>query len=88
MDSNWNIKVADFGLAKFTTNTQSIKSTVGTYNYMAPEVMNGHPYSTKADVYRSVSVARDLARGRQAVDRNEPWVRSMAMWPRTHRFYS
>ncbi|KNC52758.1 TKL protein kinase [Thecamonas trahens ATCC 50062] len=52
VDANWNIKVADFGLARFHSATAAtIKSTVGTYNYMAPEVMNGDRTTAKADVY-------------------------------------
>ncbi|XP_019614926.1 PREDICTED: uncharacterized protein LOC109462774 [Branchiostoma belcheri] len=45
-------KLGDFGLAKVTEGTRQTKTIIGSYRYMAPEVMSsrGH-YSKKADVY-------------------------------------
>lgn len=52
VDAHWNIKVADFGLAKFhPKGAATIKSTAGTYNYSAPEVMLGERTTAKSDVY-------------------------------------
>lgn len=49
---NYSIKVADFGLSRYT-NSESTTSTLaklrGTYCYTAPEVYFGHPYSVKSD---------------------------------------
>ncbi|XP_066292396.1 uncharacterized protein [Branchiostoma lanceolatum] len=45
-------KLGDFGLARVTEGTRQTKTLIGSYRYMAPEVMSsrGH-YSKKADVY-------------------------------------
>lgn len=54
MDKDWNIKVADFGLARFKTtkNEASLAKLRGTYVYAAPETyMGGQQYTTKSDVY-------------------------------------
>ena len=46
------LKLGDFGLARATEGTRQTKTRIGSYRYMAPEVMipGGH-YSKKADVY-------------------------------------
>ena len=46
------LKLGDFGLARATEGTRQTKTLIGSYRYMAPEVMipGGH-YSKKADVY-------------------------------------
>jgi serine/threonine protein kinase len=47
-----NVKVCDFGLARFKLDHQSVKSFVGTASWVAPEViMSREGYSAKADVY-------------------------------------
>lgn len=47
MDMNGNIKLADFGLAKFLQQDQSTKSFCGTAEYLAPEIleMTGHSFA-------------------------------------------
>eukprot|EP01116_Phalansterium_solitarium_P012850 TRINITY_DN2951_c0_g4_i1.p1 TRINITY_DN2951_c0_g4~~TRINITY_DN2951_c0_g4_i1.p1 ORF type:complete len:1137 (-),score=384.94 TRINITY_DN2951_c0_g4_i1:568-3978(-) len=50
----WNAKVADFGTARFNTahhRESLLKSTIGTFAYLAPEVYNGDKFTTKADVF-------------------------------------
>ncbi|KAK3261116.1 Serine/threonine-protein kinase edr1 [Cymbomonas tetramitiformis] len=49
VDSEWHIKVSDFGLAR--TKANSIHTQVGTWGWMAPEVLENAPYDEKADVY-------------------------------------
>ncbi|XP_073247828.1 uncharacterized protein [Porites lutea] len=46
------LKLGDFGLARATEGTRQTKTLIGSWRYMAPEVMipGGH-YSKKADVY-------------------------------------
>ena len=46
------LKLGDFGLARATEGTRQTKTPIGSWRYMAPEVMipGGH-YSKKADVY-------------------------------------
>ena len=50
VDYEWHIKVSDFGLA-LTKATSFVHTQVGTWNWMAPEVLNNRPYGEKADVY-------------------------------------
>ena len=46
-------KVADFGLSKALKNSDDITRTgVGNINAMAPEILLGKQYSSKADIYR------------------------------------
>ncbi len=44
LDKDFNIKLADFGLASMTNQNESTKGTV---NYMAPEIIAGQKYSGK-----------------------------------------
>ena len=50
VDSDWNVKVSDFGLSRFKVSTL-MTGQCGTYQWMAPEVVRGHSYTEKADVY-------------------------------------
>ena len=47
-DAN-QIKIADFGWTR--TKAKWMTKKIGTYQYMAPEVINSNKYSEKADVY-------------------------------------
>ena len=46
------LKLGDFGLARTTEGTRQTKTQIGSYRYMAPEVVSsGGHYSKKADVH-------------------------------------
>uniref|UniRef100_A0A7S4UIN4 Protein kinase domain-containing protein n=2 Tax=Paramoeba aestuarina TaxID=180227 RepID=A0A7S4UIN4_9EUKA len=51
VDSNWLVKVADFGLSKIKDFFEETSSLVGTPAWTAPEVLRGDRYDEKADVY-------------------------------------
>ncbi len=52
LDSNMNIKMADFGLAKQLNGRSDLASTnVGTPYYMAPEVISEKDYDDRADIW-------------------------------------
>ncbi|KAG6591461.1 Serine/threonine-protein kinase EDR1, partial [Cucurbita argyrosperma subsp. sororia] len=52
VDKNWVVKVCDFGLSRVKQNTfLSSKSTAGTPEWMAPEVLRNEPANEKCDVY-------------------------------------
>ncbi|KAI4380274.1 hypothetical protein MLD38_006483 [Melastoma candidum] len=52
IDNNWTVKVCDFGLSRIKHNTfLSSKSTAGTPEWMAPEVLRNEPANEKCDVY-------------------------------------
>ncbi len=44
-------KLGDFGIAKRLERKTATLSQKGTYNYMAPEVYKGNPYTENVDVY-------------------------------------
>ncbi|GLT45494.1 hypothetical protein SLA2020_193230 [Shorea laevis] len=52
VDRNWVVKVCDFGLSRMKYSTYlSSKSTAGTAEWMAPEVLRNEPADEKCDVY-------------------------------------
>ncbi|KAH0933224.1 hypothetical protein HID58_010341 [Brassica napus] len=75
LDSNYNAKLSDFGLAKDgPTGDNSHVSTrvIGTYGYVDPGyLLNGH-LTTKSDVYSYGVVLLEMLSGRKVVDNNRP----------------
>lgn len=52
VDRNWNVKVCDFGLSRLKHQTfLSSKSTAGTPEWMAPEVLKNEPSNEKSDIF-------------------------------------
>lgn len=53
VDSNYNCKVCDFGLARIDEkqNLETMKKMRGTFAYLAPEVYGGEVYTAAADIY-------------------------------------
>ncbi|RZC85631.1 hypothetical protein C5167_026303 [Papaver somniferum] len=45
LDSKYNVKIADFGLSNIIRNGQLLKTSCGSPNYAAPEVISGKPYA-------------------------------------------
>ncbi|KAH0786265.1 CAMK family protein kinase [Histomonas meleagridis] len=51
LDENLNVKIADFGFARFT-KTNIAETSCGSPHYAAPEIIKGHPYDgRKADIW-------------------------------------
>ncbi|KAG0458346.1 hypothetical protein HPP92_023503 [Vanilla planifolia] len=62
VDKNWNVKVCDFGLSRLKHSTfLSSKSTAGTPEWMAPEVLRNEPSNEKCDVYSFGVILWELA---------------------------
>ncbi|XP_077247721.1 protein kinase superfamily protein [Tasmannia lanceolata] len=62
VDKNWNVKVCDFGLSRLKHNTfLSSKSTAGTPEWMAPEVLRNENSNEKCDVYSFGVILWELA---------------------------
>ncbi|KAM5583645.1 putative serine/threonine-protein kinase PBL9 [Rosa sericea] len=75
LDSNYNAKLSDFGLAKDgPTGDKSHVSTrvMGTYGYAAPEYLATGHLTAKSDVYSFGVVLLEMLSGRRAVDKNRP----------------
>ena len=51
LDESGCIKVADFGLARAHGPTSNLLTLVGTYPYMAPELLDNQAYNNSVDVY-------------------------------------
>ncbi|KAK9160983.1 hypothetical protein Syun_007324 [Stephania yunnanensis] len=62
VDKNWNVKVCDFGLSRLKHHTfLSSKSTAGTPEWMAPEVLRNEPSNEKCDIYSFGVILWELA---------------------------
>ncbi|XP_028769905.1 receptor-like cytoplasmic kinase 176 [Neltuma alba] len=75
LDSNFNAKLSDFGLAKDgPSGDRSHVSTrvMGTYGYAAPEYMATGHLTKKSDVYTFGVVLLEIMSGKRALDRNRP----------------
>lgn len=75
LDSNYNAKLSDFGLAKDgPTGDKSHVSTrvMGTYGYAAPEYLATGHLTARSDVFSFGVVLLEMLSGRRAVDKNRP----------------
>ncbi|XP_010262154.1 PREDICTED: serine/threonine-protein kinase EDR1 isoform X2 [Nelumbo nucifera] len=62
VDKNWVVKVCDFGLSRLKHHTfLSSKSTAGTPEWMAPEVLRNERSNEKCDVYSFGVILWELA---------------------------
>lgn len=53
IDSYGVLKLGDFGQSTTLLNYQSkaVSTSVGTFQYMAPEILNDEPYNNKVDIW-------------------------------------
>jgi serine/threonine protein kinase len=74
LDSNFNAKLGDFGLASFVDHVKGSQTTVlaGTMGYMAPECVTTGNASKESDVYSFGIVALEIACGRKPIKTNAP----------------
>ncbi|MFS7923289.1 putative protein kinase RLK-Pelle-L-LEC family [Helianthus anomalus] len=70
LDSGINVKLGDFGLARFVEHELGTRTTVlaGTLGYMAPEYISTGKASKESDVYSFGVVPLEIACGRKAMD--------------------
>ncbi|PON97088.1 Serine/threonine protein kinase [Trema orientale] len=69
LDSSFNVKLGDFGLARLMDHELGPQTTglVGTLGYLAPEYVSTGRASKESDVYSFGVVALEIATGRKAV---------------------
>lgn len=48
---SYELVLADFGLAEFTSKEEKIFKRCGTPGYVAPEILNDQSYDTKVDIF-------------------------------------
>jgi len=63
VDSQFNIKLADFGCSKCDDTTNSF-TTIGSVLWMAPEVIVKMGYSTEADIWSMGCTVIEMATGK------------------------
>ena len=64
LNSNSQIRVTDFGISReFSDSKMQTISQIGTPYWMAPEVINGTPYSFPADIWSVGATAVELIEG-------------------------
>jgi serine/threonine protein kinase len=74
LDSNFNTKLGDFGLAKLVDQVKGSQTTVlaCTISYMALECVTTGNASKESDVYSFGIVALEIACGRKLIKTNTP----------------
>lgn len=69
LDDNLNVKIADFGLSNIMTDGNFLKTSCGSPNYAAPEVINGKLYAgPEVDVWSCGVILYVLLVGRLPFD--------------------
>ncbi|KAL5202346.1 hypothetical protein ABZP36_013298 [Zizania latifolia] len=85
LDFKFEAKVADFGLAKFTTDNNTHVSTrvMGTFGYLAPEYAASGKLTEKSDVFSYGVMLLELITGRRPVDTSQTYMDdSLVDWAR------
>ncbi|XP_052200236.1 proline-rich receptor-like protein kinase PERK1 isoform X2 [Diospyros lotus] len=85
LDFNFEAMVADFGLAKFSSDVNTHVSTrvMGTYGYLAPEYASSGKLTEKSDVFSFGVMLLELITGRRPVDSSHSFVEdSLVDWAR------
>lgn len=84
LDSNFEPKVADFGLARFTLDTESHVSTrvMGTFGYLAPEYALTGKLTEKSDVFSFGVMLLELITGRRPIDKAQYLDDNIVDWAR------
>ncbi|KAH7425337.1 hypothetical protein KP509_11G049900 [Ceratopteris richardii] len=88
LDSNYNAKLSDFGLAKYGPvgdDTHVSTRAMGTHGYAAPEYLATGHLTVRSDVYSFGVVLLELLTGLKTMDHNRPprevklvdWIKPM-----------
>lgn len=84
LEFNFEAKVADFGLAKFTSDNNTHISTrvMGTFGYLAPEYASSGKLTEKSDVFSFGVMLLEFITGRRPVDFTRTMDDSLVDWAR------
>lgn len=80
LDSFYNIKIADFGMAALQTDADLLETSCGSPHYAAPEIVSGLPYEGFAsDVWSCGVILFALLTGRLPFDEENGNVRDLLL---------
>ncbi|KAK2657226.1 hypothetical protein Ddye_010278 [Dipteronia dyeriana] len=84
LDNNFEAMVADFGLAKLSTDNHTHVSTrvMGTFGYLAPEYASSGKLTEKSDVFSFGVMLLELITGKRPVDLTNAMEDSLVDWAR------
>ncbi|KAE8725665.1 L-type lectin-domain containing receptor kinase IX.1 [Hibiscus syriacus] len=86
LDSSFNAKLGDFGLARLIDHELGPRTTglAGTLGYMAPEYVSTGRASKESDVYSFGVVLLEIATGRKSIHRIEDFEMGLVAWVWDH----
>lgn len=81
VDEHFRAKIADFGLSKVKQETMTLRSRVGTPQYMAPELLSPDhlPHNEKVDVYSFAILLVEVLNNEQPFSGKDPIQVAMAV---------
>lgn len=84
LENNFEAKVSDFGLAKFTQDNNTHVSTrvMGTFGYMAPEYASSGKLTDKSDVFSYGIMLLELITGRRPLGTRGDYEDNLVDWAR------